>query len=179
MFVPTGFRLAKVERGAAQLWIDSPVLSNQNRARKVSLLASVMIAGLAAVALASPAETELKALEQQWLDAYIKGDTAFPKNVEADDWAFADSDGTTMTKAQDIKELGDKTFVCKSASLSDAKVKMLGENYAYVTGVLKMTATYKGKDISGEYRSIDVFEKKDNKWQALYSQITKVKKEKE
>jgi len=63
MFVPTGFRFG--ERGGALLWIESPVLSNQNRAMKISLLASVMIAGLAAVALASLAETELKALEQE------------------------------------------------------------------------------------------------------------------
>jgi len=68
MFVPTGFRFG--ERGGALLWIESPVLSNQNRdkqsrAMKIALLASVMIAGLAAVALASPAETELKALEQE------------------------------------------------------------------------------------------------------------------
>jgi hypothetical protein len=32
---------------------------------KISLLTSVMVAGLVAVALAAPAETELKALEQE------------------------------------------------------------------------------------------------------------------
>jgi ketosteroid isomerase-like protein len=138
-----------------------------------------MIAGLATMAFGSPADSELKALEQQWLEAYVKGDTAFLKTVEAEDWTLTDSDGTTMTKAQDIKELGDKTFVCKSAAMSDAKVKMLGDNYAYVTGSVKMKATYKGKDIDGDYRVVDVFEKKDGKWQGLYSQITKVEKDKE
>jgi len=54
-----------------------------------------MIAGLATVALGSPVETELKALDQHWLDAYVKGDTAFLKTVEAEDWTFTDSDGTT------------------------------------------------------------------------------------
>jgi ketosteroid isomerase-like protein len=146
---------------------------------KISLITSLMIAGLATVALGSSVETELKALDQQWLDAYVKGDTTFLKTVEAEDWTLTDSDGTIMTKAQDIKELGDKTFVCRSASMSDVKVKMLGDNFAYVTGVVKMTATYKGKDIDGHYRVIDVFEKKDNKWQALHSQITKVQEEKE
>jgi ketosteroid isomerase-like protein len=161
------------------LWIDAAVLSNQNRAMKISLLASALAAGLAAVALGSPAETELKALDQQWLDAYVKGDTAFLRTVEAEDWTLIDSDGTTLAKAQDIKELGEGMFVCKSASMSDVKVRMLGDNYGYVTAVVKMAATYKGKDISGDYRGIDVFEKKDNKWQAIYSQISKVKKEKE
>jgi ketosteroid isomerase-like protein len=138
-----------------------------------------MIAGLATIAFGASAETELKALEQQWLDAYVKGDTAFLKTLEAEDWTFVDSDGTTLTKAQDIKELGDKTFVCKSASVSDVKVKTMGDNYAYVTGVVKMAGTYKDKDFSGDFRAVDVFERKDGKWQALYSQITKVKKEKE
>jgi ketosteroid isomerase-like protein len=179
MLVPTEFRLEKVERGGAQLWIDSPVLSNQNRAMKISLLTSLMLAGLAITAFGASAESELKALDQQWLDAYVKGDTAFLKTVEGDDWTFADSDGTIMTKAQDIKEVGDKTFVCKSASMSDVKVKMLGDNYAYVTGMVKMAGTYKGKDFNGDFRAIDVFEKKDGKWQALYSQITKVQKEKD
>lgn len=138
-----------------------------------------MVGSLAAVALGSPAETELKALEQQWLDAYVKADTAFLKTVEAEDWTLVDSDGGTMTKAQDIKELGDKTFVCKSASVSEVKVKTMGDNHAYVTGVVKMAGTYKGKDFSENFRALDIFEKKDGKWQALYSQITKVEKDKE
>jgi ketosteroid isomerase-like protein len=179
MFDPDRIPPGKVERGGVLLWIDSAVLSNQNRAMKISLLASVIIAGLAAVALGSPAETELKALEQQWLDAYVKADTAFLKTLEAEDWMFVDSDGMTMTKAQDIKELGDKTFVCKSASMSDVNVKTMGDNYAYVTGVVKMVGTYKGKDFSGDFRAVDIFAKKDGKWKALYSQISKVPKEKE
>jgi ketosteroid isomerase-like protein len=139
----------------------------------------MLVAGLATVAFASPAESELKALTQQWLDAYVKADTAFLKTVEADDWSFVDSDGTTVTKAQDIKELGDKTFVCKSASASDVKVKTMGDNHAAVMATMKMAGTYKGEEFSSEFRSIDVFEKKDGKWQAIYSQITRIKKEKE
>jgi ketosteroid isomerase-like protein len=179
MFIPTGFRLGKSGKGGAQLWIDPALLSNQNRAMKISLLTLSMLAGLAMAAFGSPAETELKALEQQWLDAYVKADTAFLKTVEADDWWFVESDGTTMTKAKDIKELEDKTFVCKSASASDIKVKTMGDNYAYVTGVVKMAGTYKGEEFTGDFRSVDIFEKKAGKWQSVYSQITRIGKEKE
>ena len=59
-----------------------------------------MMAGLATAALGSPAETGLKALERQWLDAYVKGDTAFLKTIEADNWSFVDSDGTIMIKTR-------------------------------------------------------------------------------
>jgi ketosteroid isomerase-like protein len=146
---------------------------------KTSLITLLMVAGLATAGFGASAETELKALTQQWLDAYVKGDAAFLKTVEADDWTFIDSDGTTVTKAKDVKELEDKTFVCKSASASDVKVKAMGENNAYVTATVKMSGTYKGEDFSGDFRAIDVYEKKGGKWQAVYSQITKVGKEKE
>ena len=139
----------------------------------------MMVLGLATAGFGAGAEAELKTLETQWLDAYEKGDTAFLKTVEADDWSLVDADGTVMTKAQDIKDLGDKTFVCKAASMSDAKVNMMGENYAYVTGIVKMSGTYKGKDFDETYRAVDVFEKKNGKWQSTYSQITKIGKEKE
>jgi ketosteroid isomerase-like protein len=138
-----------------------------------------MVAGFATMAFGGSAETDLKAITQQWLDAYVKADTAALKNIEADDWMFVDSDGTTMTKAQDIKELGDKTFVCKSASASDVKVKEMGDKHAAVMATIKMAGAYKGEEFSAEFRGIDVYEKKDGKWQAIYSQITKVKKEKE
>ena len=137
-----------------------------------------MISGLATIAFASP-EAELKAIEQQWSDAYVKADTAFLKTVEAEDWMFVDSDGGLNTKAQDIKDVADKTFVCKSASMSDVKVKTMGDNSAYATGIVKMAGTYKGKDFSSEFRAVDIFEKKDGKWQGVYSQVTKIDKEKE
>ena len=144
---------------------------------KISLLTAVLVTGLAAIALGSPAETEIKAIEQQWLDAYVKADTAVLKTVEAEDWMFVDSDGSVNTKAQDIKDVADKTFVCKSASISDVKVKAMGDNSAYATGIVKMAGTYKGKEFNSEFRSLDIFEKKDGKWQATYSQLTKIGKE--
>ena len=146
---------------------------------KTCLITLLMVLGLATASFGAGAEAELKTLEQQWLDAYEKGDTAFLKTVEADGWTLVDADGTVATKEKDIKELGDKTFVCKSASMSDAKVNMMGENYAYVTGIVKMAGSYKGKDFDETYRAVDVFEKKNGKWQSTYSQITKMGKEKE
>ena len=146
---------------------------------KLSLITSLLIVGLASIAFGGSAESDLKDLTQKWLDAYVKADTAFLKTVEADDWSFVDSDGTMITKAKDIKEVEDKTFVCKSASASDVKVKAMGDNNAAVMATIKMAGTYKGEEFSNEYRSVDVFEKKDGKWQAIYSQITKVGKDKE
>ena len=136
-----------------------------------------MVAGLATAGFGASADTELKAIEQQWVDAYMKSDAAFIKNLEAEDYSIIGPDGAVSTKAQDVKSVTDKTFVLKSATMSDFKCRMLGDNYAVVTAMLKMSGSDDGKEFSGDYRGTDVFEKKSGKWQAVASQLTKVSKE--
>jgi len=145
---------------------------------KTTLVTLLMVLGLATVAFGAGADAELKTIEQGWLDAYVKSDPSFIKNLEADDYSIVEPDGAVSTKAQDVKSVTDKTFVLKSASMSDFKCRMIGDNVAVVTAMLKMTGTDEGKDISGDYRGIDVFEKKGGKWMAVASQRTKVEKEK-
>ena len=144
---------------------------------KTSLVTLVMVLGMAAAGFAAGADAELKTIEQQWLDAYIKGDANVIKNLEADDYAIVDPGGAVADKAKDIKSVTDKTFVLKSATMSDFKCRMLGDNAAIVTCMMKMTGTDEGKDFTGDFRGIDVFEKKNGKWMAVASQLTKVEKE--
>ena len=146
---------------------------------KTTLLTLVMVAGLATAGFGGSADTELKALEQQWLDAYMKNDPTFIKNNEAEDYTIVEPDGTVSTKADDVKSVTDKKFVLKTATMSDFKCRMLGDNAAVVTCALKMSGTDEGKEFSGDYRALDVFEKKDGKWMAVSSQLTKIQKEKE
>ncbi|HEY2138776.1 MAG TPA: nuclear transport factor 2 family protein [Chthoniobacterales bacterium] len=144
---------------------------------KTSLVTLVMIAGLAATGFGASADGELKAIEQQWLDAYLKSDPAFIKGLEAEDYTVIEPDGTVSTKAQDIKSVTDKTFVLKSATMSDFKCRMIGDSCAVVTAMMKMNGTDDGKEFSGDFRGTDVFEKKNGKWMAVSSQLTKVGKE--
>ncbi len=141
---------------------------------KTSLITLVMVLGLAATGFGASAEAELKKIEQDWLDAYIKSDAAFIKNIESDDYSVTEPDGTVTSKADDIKSVTEKKFVLKTATLSDFKCRMLGENAAVVTATLKLTGTDDGQEISGDFRGIDVFEKKDGKWQSVASQLTKI-----
>jgi uncharacterized protein (TIGR02246 family) len=145
---------------------------------KTSLMTLLMIAGLATAGFGAGADAELKAISQQWLDAYMKGDPTFLKNTEADDYSITEPDGTVTTKAEDIKSVTDKKFVLKSASMSDFKCRMLGDNAAVVTATLKISGTDEGQEFSGDYRALDVYEKKDGKWMAVASQMTKVQTEK-
>jgi ketosteroid isomerase-like protein len=144
---------------------------------KTTLITLVMAVSLVSAAFGAGADAELKAIEQQWLDAYMKSDPAFIKNLEAEDYSIIEPDGVVSTKAQDVKSTTDKTFVLKSATMSDFKCRMIGDNAAVVTCMLKMSGTDDGKEFSGDYRGTDVFEKKAGKWMAVASQLTKVAKE--
>jgi ketosteroid isomerase-like protein len=144
---------------------------------KTTLITLIMAVSLVSAAFGAGADAELKAIEQQWLDAYMKSDPAFIKNLEAEDYSIIEPDGAVSTKAQDVKSTTDKTFVLKSATMSDFKCRMVGDNCAVVTVMLKMSGTDDGKDFSGDYRGTDVFEKKNGKWMAVASQLTKVQKE--
>jgi ketosteroid isomerase-like protein len=145
---------------------------------KITLTTLLMVVGLATVGFGASADSELKAIEQQWLDAYMKNDASFIKNLEADDYSVIEPDGNVSTKAQDVKAVTEKTFVLKSGTMSDFKCRMLGDNYAIVTAMLKMSGSDDGKEFSGDFRGTDVFEKKNGKWMAVASQLTKVESEK-
>ena len=145
---------------------------------KTSLITFVAVLGFAATGFGAGAEAELKAIEEKWLDAYMKSDASFLRNTEAEDYSITEPDGAVSNKAQDIKSVTDKTFVLKSATMSDFKCRMLGDNSACVTATLKMNGTEDGQEFSGDYRAIDIFEKKDGKWMAVASQLTKVATEK-
>jgi ketosteroid isomerase-like protein len=137
-----------------------------------------MAVGLATAGFGAGAETELKAISEQWLEAYKKSDATFLKTALADDYVVVEPDGSLGTKADDVKAVTDKKFVLKSAAMSDFKCRMIGDNAAVVTAMLKLSGTDEGTEFSGDYRAMDVFEKKDGKWVAVASQITKVEKEK-
>ena len=145
---------------------------------KTSLITVLMVAGLATVGFGAGADAELKAIEQQWLDAYMKSDPAVIKNIEAEDYTITEPDGAVSTKADDVKSVTEKKFVLKTATISDYKCRMLGDNAAVVTATLKLNGTDDGHEFSGDFRAIDVFEKKDGKWLAVASQLTKVAGEK-
>ena len=145
---------------------------------KTTLITFMMVLGLVTAAFGAGAEAELKALSQQWLDAYLKGDPSFLKNTEAEDYTITEPDGTVSTKADDIKSVTDKKFVLKSATITDFKCRMVGDNVAVTTATLKLSGSEDGQEFSGEYRSLDVFEKKDGKWMAVASQMTKIAEQK-
>jgi uncharacterized protein (TIGR02246 family) len=142
---------------------------------KISLLTSLMIAVAATVALASSAETELKALVQQTMEAYQKADADFLERALAEEATIVNLDGTISSKSQDLSELAKKDIAFTSFKMTEVKVRMLGENNALVTGLSKGVGKYKGEKFDISTRDAICYEKQDGKWRVIFWQSTEIK----
>ena len=143
-----------------------------------------------AVAAASPAkervdpaaiEAEVLKLEREWMDAPKTKNGDAVRRVVADDAVLVYPDGTVATKADEVRtvEAGDVTS--DSFEMIDPKVTVIDADAAFIAGrstikngKYKDPNTKKTIDISGEYRFLDVYAKRDGKWQVIASQATKV-----
>jgi ketosteroid isomerase-like protein len=135
-----------------------------------------ILSALLAVAAASKGdkvEQEIMKIERQWIDASVKGDIAALDKIEADDYIVIDPSGTISTKAEDMKNIKSGDLKFDSMEIFDSKVRVYG-NAAVVTAKTHIKAKYKTEDISGDYSSTDVFVKKDGKWRAVSSHITRM-----
>ena len=124
---------------------------------------------------AAGAEQELMQLEQKLADAVMKGDVATFASHLADNVTLIDPSGMVNTKAQLEADIKSGVLKLESSKIEDMKVQAHGD-VAIVTYKTTDKGMYKGQDISGEYRWIDVFAKRDGKWLLVAGQGTRIQK---
>jgi ketosteroid isomerase-like protein len=126
-----------------------------------------------AAAAGSSAADELKQLERDWVAGQKAGDADKIGAVLADDWSGLDSDGKKFNKQQYLADYKSGAEKYQSIEVGPMDVRVMG-NVGVVQGSDTEKSSYKGKDTSGKYVWMDVFQKKDGKWQAVRSEVTKV-----
>ena len=118
-------------------------------------------------------EGDIRQLESDWSKAIQTGDTAAMERLLAPDYVGVDPAGASMGKAQEIDMFRKGDLKIESIQAGEQKIKVYIGG-VIVTGKSTIKGKFKDQDISGDYRFIDVFERKPSGWQVVYSQLTKV-----
>jgi hypothetical protein len=125
-------------------------------------------------------ETELLRIENDWPRTIKEKDVEAVKRVEADDAVFVYPDGSVGDKTTDVKDMENGALSADSWEIMDLKVTVLNKDAAVVNGrsVVK-NGKYKmpdGKsnDISGQYRFIDTFARRNGEWKLVAGASTKI-----
>ena len=126
-------------------------------------------------------EAELIRIEREWANASKTHNAEAVKGFLADNALIVYPDGTTATKADEIKTLESDAITADSFEMVDPKVTVIDADSAFITGrsVIKngkyaVPGQKKPVDISGEYRFLDVYARRDGKWQVVASQAVKI-----
>ena len=116
-------------------------------------------------------EVEVKRLENEWLNSYLRGDKQTFERIVADDFTRTDESGKFATKAEE-KELIQAPPASVNASLTneDLQVRIYGET-AVVTGRIVSKVQ---DSLNFQSRFTDIFVKRKGRWQVVarhYSRI--------
>ena len=147
------------------------------------ILSLAVVFGLSTIALAkekgisADVEATIKKIEQELTDTIVKSDTSAFEKYLASDYLGIGPDGVTQNKSELLADIKSGTLKLESSNLSDMKVQVADADMAVVVYRSDDKGTYKGKDVTGQYRWLDVFVKRDGKWQIAVDQGTPITKQ--
>src|SRR5881392_1597945 len=118
----------------------------------------------------SGTEQEIIKLEQAATDAQFKKDRPALERLLADDYLYTHSNGSVLTKAQEIAESMSSDVQWTDSKFADLKVRIYGD-VAVLTGRQTIQGTAKGY-VPGPRRITDMFVKRSGRWQWAGGQAT-------
>ncbi len=120
-------------------------------------------------------EKEISKIEHEMAAAVLKSDFDVFDRYVAPEYTFTTPDGQVWTWAENLNLLKTGAIKVSAFKFDEVKVKVYGDT-AIASLMDTETTTYNGKDISGQYRTTDVFVKRNGKWKVVASHASKVEK---
>ncbi|HKY03388.1 MAG TPA: DUF4440 domain-containing protein [Blastocatellia bacterium] len=120
---------------------------------------------------ANAVEQELLKLSREWIEAAGRQDKTTLDRILAADFIATDEQGRTINKAAYLAET--EGLKVDSYTFTDVSMRVYGDT-AVVSLLMPFKGSYKGQDISGSYRETDVWVKRDNRWQAVASHVSRL-----
>lgn len=127
----------------------------------------------AAPASAAADIAKLKQLSDAWDQAIVaKNRAAVAGNMGAD-FRIIDGQGNIENKQQFVDGVLDPKLTIDPYTVEDFDIRLYGD-MALLSGRTRMTGTQDGKSFVSNYRYIDIYVKRDGKWQIVSVQITRL-----
>ena len=147
---------------------------------RIATLVLAIVASLTSVPLVAQdrsvksEQDRLIDLEKKWNAAfYADKDPMFIENVLADDYIAIYGDGSRGDKAKELGIARSFSQQVLSAVQDEFTVKIFGDT-AVVWFTLRLVGPVRGEPMETTTRYVDVFVRRDNRWQCVSSQSTKV-----
>lgn len=110
---------------------------------------------------------EILKIEQRYLDAHIKRDTAALDSILADDFTFSYFHGGEADKAMRLALLESSDFEFQSIDTKNVQVAVKGDT-AHVLGEAVVYGSYRGRDfVTPPYSYMRTYERRDGRWQIV------------
>jgi hypothetical protein len=126
-------------------------------------------------------EAEVMRIEREWYSAAKTHNAEAAKGFLADNVVLVYPDGSAATKADEIRSIESGAMTADTYEMLESKVTVTNADSAFITGrsVIKngkivVPNQKKPIDITGEYRFLDVYARRDGKWQVVASQAVKI-----
>jgi len=125
---------------------------------------------------AAPAgdEAAIRALEEKWDAANLKGDAAALDGLFADSFITTDAEGKVRTKAEVVAALKSGDVKYQAAKSDEIKIYLTGDT-AIVSGRWRGKFTEKGKPMDISERFTDTWVKRNGQWRCIASHGSSLK----
>jgi ketosteroid isomerase-like protein len=120
-------------------------------------------------------QEELLKLENEFAQAVINNDADAVDGFLADDWIIVDSDGGIIDKTRFLGVIKSGALSHEMMESTDLRVRLYG-NTAVATGLTTTKGKFMGQDFSSCERATDIFVKQNNRWQCVFTQLTRFNK---
>ena len=118
-------------------------------------------------------EQEIRQREIRRFEAMLRVDVAALDDILSEDLTYTHATGVFETRAQFIAKLKSGQTKYESFAPEDMLVRIYGTT-AVVTGVARVKVQVKGEHLGFQLRFTDVYVKKDNRWQMVAWQATRL-----
>ena len=120
-------------------------------------------------------QEELLKLENDFARAVTNNDAGAVDGFLADDWIIVDPDGGIIDKARFLGVIKSGALSHEMMESADLRVRLYG-NTAVVTGLTTTKGKFMGQDFTSCERATDIFVKQNDRWQCVFTQLTRFTK---